>query len=48
MAISRFRSLALAVMAAASFAAQSAHAADELVVYCNVQEEWCRPMVIAF
>ena len=23
-------------------------ASDELVVYCNVQEEWCRPMVNAF
>lgn len=43
-----FRSLALAVMAVGSFASQTAHAADELVVYCNVQEEWCRPMVTAF
>lgn len=48
MKTSGFKSLALAVMAAGSFASQTAHAADELVVYCNVQEEWCRPMVTAF
>ncbi len=48
MNIFRFKNLALTVMAAGSFAIQSAHAAEELVVYCNVQEEWCRPMVAAF
>src|SRR6188768_3673138 len=26
----------------------SAQAQGELVVYCTVQEEWCRPMVAAF
>ena len=25
-----------------------ASAQGELVVYCTVQEEWCRPMVAAF
>src|SRR5689334_3617271 len=29
-------------------AALSARAQGELVVYCGVQEEWCRPMVAAF
>ncbi|WP_309681497.1 ABC transporter substrate-binding protein [Polaromonas sp.] len=48
MKTSKFKSLALAVMAAGSFASPAAQAADELVVYCNVQEEWCRPMVAAF
>ena len=48
MKISTFKSVALAVMAIGTFASQSARAAEELVVYCNVQEEWCRPMVTAF
>ena len=26
----------------------TAAAQGELVVYCTVQEEWCRPMVTAF
>jgi hypothetical protein len=26
----------------------AAAAQGELVVYCTVQEEWCRPMVAAF
>src|SRR5438067_10433739 len=40
----------LASMAAAvAFAAPlTAAAQGELVVYCTVQEEWCRPMVAAF
>ncbi|MDB5849826.1 MAG: iron transporter substrate-binding protein [Rhodoferax sp.] len=48
MKISAFKSVALAVMAIGAFASQPARAAEELVVYCNVQEEWCRPMVTAF
>ena len=48
MKISTFKSVALAVMAIGAFASQPARAAEELVVYCNVQEEWCRPMVTAF
>jgi len=48
MKISAFKSVALAVIAAGAFASQPARAAEELVVYCNVQEEWCRPMVTAF
>ena len=48
MKISTFKSVALAVMAIGTFASQPARAAEELVVYCNVQEEWCRPMVTAF
>ncbi len=42
------RSLALAIAAAGSWSALPAFADGELVVYCNVQEEWCRPMVNAF
>jgi iron(III) transport system substrate-binding protein len=48
MKISTFKSVALAAMAVGAFASQPARAAEELVVYCNVQEEWCRPMVTAF
>jgi len=48
MKISAFKSVALAVIAAGAFASQPVRAAEELVVYCNVQEEWCRPMVTAF
>jgi len=41
---------ALAAIVAAFGAAMPlvASAQGELVVYCNVQEEWCRPMVAAF
>ncbi|MDB5893073.1 MAG: iron transporter substrate-binding protein [Rhodoferax sp.] len=48
MMVSKLKAVALAVMAAGDFASQPARAAEELVVYCNVQEEWCRPMVTAF
>jgi len=41
-------SLGIAMAAVGSFASLPAHASGELVVYCNVQEEWCRPMVNAF
>src|SRR5256714_5735808 len=44
-----FRSLSRALLAALLFAMPLAAAAQgELVVYCTVQEEWCRPMVAAF
>jgi iron(III) transport system substrate-binding protein len=37
------------IIAALAFAAPpTAMAQGELVVYCTVQEEWCRPMVTAF
>src|SRR5438552_13583547 len=37
------------IAAAVAFAAPlTAAAQGELVVYCTVQEEWCRPMVAAF
>ena len=37
------------VVPALLFAVPFAAAAQgELVVYCTVQEEWCRPMVAAF
>src|SRR5512138_1247090 len=39
------RAIAPAVAAACPLAAS---AQGELVVYCTVQEEWCRPMVSAF
>ena len=40
---------AVAVLALAALAAPAAAwAQGELVVYCTVQEEWCRPMVAAF
>src|SRR3954453_21344492 len=48
MKISAFKSVAFAVMALGTLASQPARAAEELVVYCSVQEEWCRPMVDAF
>lgn len=48
MKILNIKMLAVAAVAAGAFAAPSAYAAEELVVYCNVQEEWCRPMVAAF
>src|SRR3954463_12751555 len=38
----------LVFAAAACATSLPARAAEELVVYCNVQEEWCRPMVNAF
>jgi iron(III) transport system substrate-binding protein len=41
--------LLYAVLSAVLFALPLAAAAEgELVVYCTVQEEWCRPMVAAF
>ena len=36
------------VMAIVGTLSSSAFAANELVVYCSVQEEWCRPMVAVF
>ena len=43
------RSWLFGLVAAFSLATpQSALAQGELVVYCTVQEEWCRPMVSAF
>ena len=48
MKLSILKPLALAIAAAGFFTAQPARAAEELTVYCNVQEEWCRPMVAAF
>jgi iron(III) transport system substrate-binding protein len=45
----RFVSLLRGVVPALALAAPlSALAQGELVVYCTVQEEWCRPMVQAF
>ena len=35
-------------MVVAGALSSSAFAANELVVYCSVQEEWCRPMVAVF
>ena len=40
--------LAAIATATASAAPLGASAQGELVVYCTVQEEWCRPMVAAF
>ena len=40
--------LAIATAAAAFGFSAPVMANGELVVYCNVQEEWCRPMVNAF
>ena len=40
-------SVALALAALGSLPG-AAFAANELVVYCSVQEEWCRPMVAVF
>ncbi len=48
MKLSALKSVSLAVLALGGLSVQQAHAAEELVVYCNVQEEWCRPMVTAF
>ena len=39
--------LSLAMVMAGSLSS-GAFAANELVVYCSVQEEWCRPMVAVF
>jgi len=44
----RRRFVALAVLATAFAPALPARAEGELVVYCTVQEEWCRPMMAAF
>jgi iron(III) transport system substrate-binding protein len=48
--MSILRLLAPAALAAAALFAPPAQAqsSGELVVYCSVQEEWCRPMVQAF
>jgi iron(III) transport system substrate-binding protein len=40
--------LGCAIAAFALLAPLAAQAQGELVVYCTVQEEWCRPMVAAF
>ena len=40
--------LAGIVAALALSAPLTAAAQGELVLYCTVQEEWCRPMVTAF
>ncbi|MFY8151463.1 MAG: extracellular solute-binding protein, partial [Hyphomicrobiales bacterium] len=37
-----------AALATASFGAAPAQAQGSLVLYCSVQEEWCRPMAQAF
>jgi iron(III) transport system substrate-binding protein len=42
-----FLAAGLAMAAASPFATPAA-AQGELVVYCGVQEEWCRPMMAAF
>ena len=42
------RHVAFAVALAASGAPAFAQGQGELVLYCSVQEEWCRPMVAAF
>jgi iron(III) transport system substrate-binding protein len=43
------RSLLASIVAALALAAPlTAAAQGEVVVYCTVQEEWCRPMVAAF
>ncbi|MCA3594756.1 MAG: iron ABC transporter substrate-binding protein, partial [Methylobacterium sp.] len=45
------RSFALALFAATAIgglAPSPAAAQGELVLYCSVQEEWCRPMAQAF
>jgi iron(III) transport system substrate-binding protein len=48
--MSILRLLAPAALAAAALFAPpaAAQSSGELVVYCSVQEEWCRPMVQAF
>ena len=48
MKLSALKFVSLAVLALGGLSVQQAQAAEELVVYCNVQEEWCRPMVTAF
>ncbi len=40
--------LTLALAAASSLSSNAFAAGNELVVYCSVQEEWCRPMVAVF
>jgi iron(III) transport system substrate-binding protein len=44
----RFTLLASAGAALLAGLPLQAAAAEELVLYCSVQEEWCRPMVAAF
>ena len=46
-AVSAFALSSAALFGVASHAAL-AQGAGELVVYCSVQEEWCRPMVQGF
>jgi iron(III) transport system substrate-binding protein len=36
------------IASALTASAAPAFAQGELVLYCSVQEEWCRPMVAAF
>src|SRR5438477_9357728 len=40
--------IGLAALASGLVLSTGARAQGELVVYCGVQEEWCRPMVAAF
>ena len=40
--------LSLAMAIAGSLSSGAFAAGNELVVYCSVQEEWCRPMVAVF
>ncbi len=44
----RFGILGFTALAAAAIASPNQAAAQEVVVYCGVQEEWCRPMMQAF
>jgi iron(III) transport system substrate-binding protein len=46
--LTRFFAAATALLAAALFLPQGAAADGNLVLYCAVQEEWCRAMVAAF
>src|SRR5215203_5227372 len=46
--LSSLRGLVSAFVVACTLAPLSAAAQGELVLYCTVQEEWCRPMVNAF
>ena len=44
----RFGILGFTALAAAAIASPNQAASQEVVVYCGVQEEWCRPMMQAF
>ncbi len=46
--LTRLLFVAAAALLAVATAAVPARAQGELVVYCTVQEEWCRPMMAAF